>query len=134
MSTCLLLDKGLGLIHLYCITRCLNYGHLGFPGGSVVDNPPAGAGDAVWSLGLEDPLEKEMATHSSILAGKCHAQWSLAGCRPWGCKSQTQLSNQTTTTLGHLDNEGSWAGWIWVIYLWDFQPWVERIMNEWSLK
>ena len=22
----------------------------------------------VWSLGLEDPLEKEMATHSSILA------------------------------------------------------------------
>ena len=32
---------------------------------------PAGAGDArVWvrSLGQEDPLEKEMATHSSILA------------------------------------------------------------------
>ena len=24
----------------------------------------------VWSLGLEDPLEKEMATHSSILAWK----------------------------------------------------------------
>ena len=22
----------------------------------------------VWSLGLEDPLEKEMATHSSVLA------------------------------------------------------------------
>ena len=34
---------------------------------------PAGAGDArVWvrSLGQEDPLEEEMATHSSILAGK----------------------------------------------------------------
>ena len=26
------------------------------------------AGDQVWSLGWEDPLEKEMATHSSILA------------------------------------------------------------------
>ena len=26
------------------------------------------AGDLVWSLGREDPLEKEMATHSSILA------------------------------------------------------------------
>ena len=25
---------------------------------------------SVQSLGLEDPLEKEMATHSSILAGK----------------------------------------------------------------
>ena len=35
-----------------------------FPGGSVVKNPPANAGD----LGWEAPLEKEMATHSSILA------------------------------------------------------------------
>ena len=37
----------------------------------VVKNPPANAGDIerwVWSLGWEDPLEKEMATHSSILA------------------------------------------------------------------
>ena len=28
------------------------------------------AGDAVWSLGWEDPLKEEIATHSSILAGK----------------------------------------------------------------
>ena len=41
---------------------------MGFPGGSVVKNPPTDAGDAVRSLGWEDPLEKEMATHSSILA------------------------------------------------------------------
>ena len=40
---------------------------MGFPGGSAVKNPPASAGDAIWSLGREDPLEKEMATHSSIL-------------------------------------------------------------------
>ena len=36
-----------------------------------VKNPPANAGDvrdAVRSLGQEDPLEKGMATHSSILA------------------------------------------------------------------
>ena len=42
-----------------------------FPGGSVVKNPPASAGaagDMVWSLGQEDPLEQEMITHSSILA------------------------------------------------------------------
>ena len=31
-------------------------------------------------------LEKEMATHSSILAGKSHGQRSLAGYSPWGCK------------------------------------------------
>ena len=42
-----------------------------FPGGSVVKNPPANAGDrgqGVQSLGWEDPQEKEMTTHSSILA------------------------------------------------------------------
>ena len=33
----------------------------------MVKTPPANAGDAE-SLGQEDPLEKEMATHSSILA------------------------------------------------------------------
>ena len=41
---------------------------MGFPGGSVVSNPPAIAGRRVQSLGREDPLEREMATHSSILA------------------------------------------------------------------
>ena len=40
----------------------------------------------VRSLGREDPLEKEMATHSSILAGKSHGQKSLAGYSPWRLK------------------------------------------------
>jgi len=40
----------------------------GFPGGSALKNPLVNAGDVVLSLGREDPLEKEMATHSSILA------------------------------------------------------------------
>ena len=40
----------------------------------------------VQSLGQEDPLEKEMATHSSILAGESHGQRSLVGCHPRGCK------------------------------------------------
>ena len=39
-----------------------------FPGGSVEKNLPAKQETQVQSLGLEDPLEKEMATHSSILA------------------------------------------------------------------
>ena len=45
----------------------------GFPGGSVVKNPPAMQETQevqVRFLGWEDPLEKEMATHSSILAWK----------------------------------------------------------------
>ena len=42
-----------------------------FPGGSVVKNPPAMQElQEMWvrSLGGEDPLEEDMATHSSILA------------------------------------------------------------------
>ena len=33
----------------------------------------------VQSLGWKDPLEKEMATHSSVLPGKFHGQKSLVG-------------------------------------------------------
>ena len=40
----------------------------------------------VRSLRQEDPLEKEMATHSSILAGESHGQRSLVGYSPWGRK------------------------------------------------
>ena len=43
----------------------------GFLGGTVVKNLPDNAGDTevrVRSLGREDPLEEDMAAHSSILA------------------------------------------------------------------
>ena len=40
----------------------------GFPGSSVVKNPLANAGTQVQLLDEEDPLEKKMATPSSILA------------------------------------------------------------------
>ena len=36
----------------------------------MVKNPVANAGDTGLISGLEDPLEREMATHSSILALK----------------------------------------------------------------
>ena len=40
----------------------------------------------VRSLGWEDPLEKEMAIHSSILAWKIPWTEELAGYSPWGRK------------------------------------------------
>ena len=40
----------------------------GFPGGSDSKVSACNAGDPVQSPGQEDPLEKEMATHSSTLA------------------------------------------------------------------
>ena len=56
---------------------------LGFPGGSVVKNPPAIQETWVPSLGREDPLEEEMATHSSMLAWKIRGRRSLEGHSPW---------------------------------------------------
>ena len=41
---------------------------MGFLGGSDVKNMPAMQETKVQSLGRKDPLEKGMATHSSILA------------------------------------------------------------------
>ena len=45
----------------------LNTSKMGFLSGSTVKNPPAKQKTWFWSLGWEDPLGKEMATHSSIL-------------------------------------------------------------------
>jgi len=39
----------------------------------------------VLSLGQEDPLEKEMTTHSSTL-GKSHGQRNVVWYSPWDCK------------------------------------------------
>ena len=44
------------------------YIYMGFPSGSEVKASACNAGDPGSILGSEDPLEKEMATHSSILA------------------------------------------------------------------
>ena len=40
----------------------------------------------VQSLGWEDPIEEEVATYSSLLAGKFHEHRSLEGYNPWGFK------------------------------------------------
>ena len=57
---------------------------------------PAVQETPVWFLGREDPLKKEMATYSSILAWESHGQRSLAGYSPWGLKSLIQFSDYTT--------------------------------------
>ena len=45
---------------------------MGFPGTSVVKSVPAVEEMRVQLLGWEDPLEKEVVTHSSILAWEIH--------------------------------------------------------------
>ena len=66
-------------------------------GGSVVKNPPAEVGDVGLIPGLEDALEKEMATHSSILAWKNSWTEEPGWLQSMGSqKSWTQLSDLTT--------------------------------------
>ena len=50
----------------------------------MVKNPPAMQGTWVRSLGREDPLEKEMGTHSSILAWRIPRTKDPGGYRLWG--------------------------------------------------
>ena len=63
------------------------------PGDSAVKNPPAMQETPVQSLGQEDPLEKEMAAYSNILA------WEIPRTRAWRAivhgvtKSRTWLSD-----------------------------------------
>ena len=49
----------------------------------------------VRSLGREDPLEKEMATHSSILAWRIPWTEVPGSYSPWGCK-ETRLKRLNT--------------------------------------
>ena len=53
---------------------------------SVVKNHLPMQEKRVASLGQEEPLEKEMATHSNVLAWGSHGQRSLAGYSPQGHK------------------------------------------------
>ena len=70
---------------------------MGFPSGSVIKNPCATQDTPVQSLGQEDPLEKEMATHSSILGWEIPRTEESGGLQSVGSqKSWTQLSNKTT--------------------------------------
>ena len=67
---------------------------LGFSGVSVVKNSPIMQEMQVQSLGWEDPLEKEMATHSSILAWEIPWTEKPGGATVHGVrKSQTLLSD-----------------------------------------
>ena len=67
----------------------------------MVKNLPAMQGTWVRSLGREDSLEKEMATHSSTLAWKIQWLEELgAGYCPWGRKESG------TTERLHFTSQG----------------------------
>ena len=74
----------------------------------LVKNLPAVQETRVQYLGQEDPLEKEMETHSSILAWRNPMEeepgglqsMGLAGYSPWGCKESDMIEVTKHSTLG----------------------------------
>ena len=92
----------------------------GFPGGSVVKNPLAIQGTqetGVWSLGWDDPLEKGIATHSSILAGRIPWTEEPSGLQSLGLQRWTQLKWLSTLKDTWLVSS-FWLSWI--KHLWTF--------------
>ena len=65
----------------------------------TVKNLPAMQETQVLSLGQEDPLEKGMATQSSILAWRIDGQRSLAGYSPWGHKESDRTYQHFTYVI-----------------------------------
>ena len=64
--------------------KVLNFGLNFFNNYEVVKNSPTFQETQVQSLGWEDPLEEEMATHSSILAWKISWTKEPGGLRSRG--------------------------------------------------
>ena len=67
---------------------------MGFPGGSVVKNLPAMQETWIQSLSQEDLLEKEMATHSSVLTWRIPGMGEPGGLPLWG---HTELDTTEVT-------------------------------------
>ena len=59
----------------------------------MVNNLPVRQETQIRSLGWEDPLEKGMATHSSILAWRTPWTGVLAGSSSWGWKRNAKRQN-----------------------------------------
>ena len=65
----------------------------------MVKNPPAVQETWVQSLGREDPLEEEMATHSSILAWEIPRTEDPAGLQSMGSQLSMHTHRHTHTML-----------------------------------
>ena len=76
---------------------------LGFPGGSDGKEPAYNAGDlgSIPGLDWEDPLEKEMASHSSTFTQRIPWTEEPGRLQFMRLQSQTQLSDLTHTSFVH---------------------------------
>ena len=73
-----------------------------FPVAQMVKNLPAMQETQVWSLGWEDPLEKGMAIHFTILAWKVPWTEEPGGLQSVGSKRVRHNWVTNTTTSGNI--------------------------------
>ena len=120
-----------GNIHSFHLCSVLQWpiflGVLGFPVAQTIKNLPAMQKTQVQFLGREDPLEKGMATHSSILAWRI--PWTEEPCRLQSMGSQRVRHNWATeytwgnhrcgahiassaVSLWHREDTCYYGGWI----------------------
>ena len=92
---------------------------MSFPGGWDCKETPVMQKTQVWFLGWEDPLEKGMATYSSILAWRIPWTEKPGGLHPIGYDWVTDTNELTNLLLGFPSGSGSKestcnAGdWVW---------------------
>ena len=84
-----------------------------FPGGTLVKNLLSMQEMQVQFLGWEDPLEKEMAAHFSILAGKSTDKRSLVGYSPWGPKRFSLETKQQQENARNSQRPGNHYYNVW---------------------
>ena len=82
------------ILKVFCFFLWCNVHIVGFPGGTVVKNLPACAGDAV-DPGLIPGLGRVPGGNGNPLQYSClekfHGQRSLAGCSPWGLQESDMI-------------------------------------------
>ena len=93
----------------------------GFPNGSVVKNTPVMQKLQVQSFGREDPLQKAMATHSSILS------WESLWTEEPG-RLQSMGSQKSDTTEQLKNNTGQMR--LLRLQKRHALPWVTRLINS----
>ena len=81
------------------------------PMAQQIKNPPAMQETQVWSLGREDPLEEEMAAHSSILAWEISWTERLSDYSPKGCKESDTVEWLTAAAESTNIALVSWSRW-----------------------
>ena len=94
----------------------------------IIKNSPAMQEIWIWSLGWEDPLEKGMATHSSILAWRIPWTEEPGGLQSMGCKELKTTEWLTLLLSLVLESQHHY-----IISLQHKDPWFSNLSIHWVL-